>query len=247
MTRAVTIQMPKSSKRTVAFLLISIFCTSLHADQLKCLSLDFARELIENEITEHTTGTLHYDAKTTRVVVEVTEPLKQIMIVKDNVLEIYYPVEQQAFRFISPGRVPLPFVESIIQSTQTEFGLSTIGYSLDKHVIVDDMLYTYWSPPEKARDKIGAVILGMRDERLLSTEVKNPKGVTIAKSQYQDHSKVGINFIPMTVTSKTYGANSEVLQHERIVYNNPQVNAERRNPILNFIIPESVPVKVVKW
>lgn len=220
---------------------------ALNASPLKSLSLDFSRELIENDITEHTIGTLHYDVKTARVVVEVTEPLMQIMIVKGNVLEIYYPVEQQAYRFISPGRVPLPFVESIIQSTQAENGLTTMGYSLDKHEIADDMLYTYWTPPEKAKDKIGAVILGMRDDRLLSTEVKNPKGVTIAKSQYEDHSKVGINFIPMTVTSKMYGAKSEVLQHERIIYSNPQVNAERRNPILNFMIPESVQVKVVKW
>ena len=37
--------------------------------------------------TEHIAGTLHYDVKTARVVVEITEPVKQIMVVKDNVLE----------------------------------------------------------------------------------------------------------------------------------------------------------------
>lgn len=231
----------------ITFSLLFAVTGAIYASPLKSLSLDFSRELTENETMEQTTGVLHYDVKAARVVVEVIEPLKQIMIVKDNVLEIYYPVEQQAFRFISPGRVPLPFVESIIQSTQTEFGLSTIGYSLDKHVIVDDTLHTYWIPPDKAKDKIGSVVLGMRDERLLSTEVKNPKGVTIAKSQYQDHSKLGINFIPMKITSKTYGAKSKVLQHERIFYSNPQVNAETPNPILYFTIPASVKVKVVKW
>ena len=51
----------------------------------------------------------------------------------------------------------------------------------------------------------------------------------------------------MIVTSSTYGVKSEVLQHEKIVYSNPQVNMETRNPILNFTIPESVKVKVVKW
>ena len=220
---------------------------ALHASTLKSLSLDFSRELIENEKTEQITGTLHYDVIATRVVVEVMKPLKQTMIVKDNVLEIYYPIEQHAFRIISKGRVPLPFVESIIQSAQAEYGLTAVGYSLDKHETADDMLYTYWTPPEKAKDKIGAVILGMRGDRLLSTEVKNPKGVTIAKSQYQNYSKVGINFIPMTVISKTYGAKFEVLQHERIVYSNPQVNADKLNPMLNFTIPVSVQVKVVKW
>ena len=37
---------------------------------LKTLSLDFTRELTEGEKTEHIVGTLHYDAKTARVVVE---------------------------------------------------------------------------------------------------------------------------------------------------------------------------------
>ena len=239
--------MLKTSNLTVALLLISLLCTTLHAAPLKTLSLDFTRELTENNTTEHTAGALHYHVKTARVVVEVTEPLKQIMVVEDNILEIYYPVEQQAFRFISQGRIPLPFVESIIQTTQAEYGLTAIGYSLDKHEIADDVLYTHWTPPEKAKDKLGTVSLGMRDDRLVSTEVKNPKGDTIAKSQYQNHSKIGINFVPMTVTSNTYGAKSEVFQNERIVYSNPQVNAETPNSMLSFTIPKSVKVKVVEW
>ena len=245
--RSLKKQMLKSSQLTVPLLLTFLLCPAPHAIPLKTLSLDYTRELTENNKTDTTAGSLHYNVKAGRVVVEVTEPLKQIMIVKNKVLEIYYPVEQQAFRYIFQGRVPLPFVESIIQSTQAEYGLTAIGYSLDRHEIADDVLYTHWTPPEKAKDTLGTVILGMRDDRLVSTEVKNTKGDTIARSRHQNHSKIGIAFIPMTVTSKTYGAKSEVLQHERIVYSSPQMNAEIPSPILNFTIPESVKVKVVEW
>ncbi|RKU19757.1 hypothetical protein C6503_07540, partial [Candidatus Poribacteria bacterium] len=161
--------------------------------------------------------------------------------------EIYYPVEKQAFRFISKGRVPLPFVESIIQTTQAEYGLTAIGYTLDKHDVVEEVLYTYWKPPEKAKDTLGSVILGMHNDRLISAEIKNPEGYIIGRSRYQNHSKIGINYIPMEVTSSTYGEKSEVLQHEKIVYSNPQANIETPNPILNFTIPESVEVKEIKW
>ena len=44
-----------------------------------------------------------------------------------------------------------------------------------------------------------------------------------------------------------YGEKSEVLQHEKVVYSNPEVNAETSSPMLNFTIPESVEVKEVKW
>ena len=240
-------RMSKILKFSITLFLTCFFCYALHAAPLKNLSLDFTRELTENDKTERIAGTLHYDAKTARVVVEVTEPLNQIMIVKDKALEIYYPVEKQAFRFISEGRIPLPFVESIIQSTQAEHGLTAIGYSLEKYDIVDEVLYTHWQPPKNAKDKLGPIILGMQDDRLISAEVKNPKGHIIARSRYENHNKIGMNYIPMMVTSSTYSEKSEVLQHEHIVYSNPQVNVDPPNQILNFVIPETVEVKEVKW
>ena len=239
--------MPKNRPFLTILLIILLFTNAVYAAPLKTLSLDFTRELTENGKTEHIAGTLHYDVKAARVVIEVTKPVKQIMIVKDNVLEIYYPAEKQAFRFISEGRVPLPFVESIIQSTQAEYGLTAIGYTLDKHDVVNEVLYTYWNPPDQAKDKLGSVILGMHDDRLILAEIKNPEGYIIGRSRYQNHSKIGTNYIPMEVTSSTYGTKSEILQHEQIVYNNPQVNIETPNPILNFTIPKSVEVKESKW
>lgn len=239
--------MLKSLHISIIFLFILFYVGVLHAAPLKTLSLDFTRELTENDKTEHIAGTLHYNVKAARIVIEVVEPLRQIMIIEDNALEIYYPIEKQAFRFISEGRIPLPFVESIIQSTQAEHGLTAIGYSLEEHDIVNGVLYSYWRPPKKAKDTLGTVILGMQDDRLISAEVKNPKGYIIARSHYQDHSRVGMNYVPMMVTSSTYGEKSEVLQREQVVYSNPQVNVEPRNSILDFTIPESMEVKEIKW
>ena len=240
--------MPKNLQFFITLLLILSLTHALYAAPLKTLSLDFTRELTENNKTEKITGTLHYDVKPARVVVEVSKPIEQIMVVKGKVLEIYYPIDKQAFRFISQGRIPLPFIESIIQTTQAEYGLTTIGYTLNKHDVVDKVLYTYWKPPEKAKEQLlGTIILGMRDDKLISAEVKNPKEHIIARSLYKNHSKIGVYFIPMSVTSSTYGAKSEVIQHEKIVYSNPQVNVETPNPILNFTIPDSVDVKEIKW
>ncbi len=235
------------SKISPPLLLTYLLCTALHAAPLKTLSLDFTRELTENDKKETITGTLHYDVNAARVVVEVKEPLKQIMVVQAEVLEIYYPIENQAFRFIAKGRIPLPFVESIIQSTQAEHGLTAIGYSLDRHEIADGVLYTYWIPPKKAKDKLGAVILGSRNGKIISAEVKTPDGKLNAKSYYRNHTKLGDNYIPMEVTSSLYGPESEVLEHEYVVYSNPQLNPQPPPPILQFEIPKSAKVKETKW
>lgn len=239
--------MLKYLQLSVAILIVFFLIHTLHAAPLKTLTLDFTRELTENSKTEQISGTLHYDVQTARVVVKVDKPIKQIMLVKDKILEIYYPGEKQAFRFISQGRIPLPFVESIIQTTQAEYGLTAIGYTLGKHDVVEKVLYTYWNPPEKAKESLGGIVLGMHNDKLISAEVKNPKGIIIARSIYKNHSKIGVNYIPMTVTSSTYGAKSEVIQHEKIAYSNPQVNLDTPNPILQFSIPNSVEIKEVKW
>ena len=241
-------QMPKNLQFLITFLPILFLTHMVHAAPLKNLSLNFTRELTENEKTEHIVGTLHYDLTKWQVAVEVTQPVKQIMVVKDNILEIYYPVEKQAFRFISEGPVPLPLVESILQATQVVYGLTALmGYTLDKHDVIDGVIYTYWNPPEKEKDKLGIIRLGKRGDRLISAEVKNPEGNVAAKTLYHNHSKIGINYIPMKVTSSAYGTKSEVLRYEKIVYSNPQANVDPPNPMLNFTIPKSVEVKEIKW
>ena len=239
--------MSKKSRLTIFSLLASLLCTVLHAAPLKTLSLDFTRELTENNRTECIVGTLHYDVNAARVVVEVREPLQQIMVVQDKVLEIYYPLENQAFRFIAKGRIPLPFVESILQSTQAEYGLTAIGYSLDQHEIADDVLYTYWAPPKKAKDKLGTIILGSRDSKLISAEVKTPDDKLSAQSFYRKHAKLGDSYIPMEVVSSLYRPNSEVLEYEHVIYSNPQLNAQPPAPIFQFEIPKSAKVKEIKW
>ena len=239
--------MAKNFQPFIIFLLILLLCHAVHAAPLKTLSLDFTRELTEKGKTEHTTGTLHYDAEAARVVVQVQEPILQIILVKDQVMEIYYPVKNRAYRFIFEGRIPLPFVESIIQSTQVEYGLTALGYSLDKHEITDDVLYTYWTPPEKAKDKLGTIILGSRDGLLISTEAKTPNNDLTAKSLYSNHTKLGNSNIPMEVSYRLYNAKSEILECERIVYSNPQFNGQPPNPIFQFEIPKSVAVKEIKW
>ena len=239
--------MSKNFQLLIIFLLILFLGHVLHAAPLKTLSLDFRRELTEKGKTEHTTGTLHYDTEAARVIVQVQAPILQIMLVKDTMMEIYYPVENQAFRFISEGRIPLPFVEPIIQSTQAEYGLTALGYSLDKHEIVEDVLYTYWTPPEKAKDKLGTIILGSCDGLLISAETKTPSDHLTAKSLYRNHTKLGNSDIPMEVTYRLYNSKFEVIEYERIVYSNPQLNAQSPNPIFQFEIPQSATVKEVKW
>ena len=108
-------------------------------------------------------------------------------------------------------------------------------------------LYTYWTPPEKAKDKLGTIILGSCDGLLISAETKPPGDQFTAKSLYRSHTQLGNSDIPMEVTYKLYNSKVEVIEYERIVYSNPQLNVQPPNPIFQFEIPKSATIKEVKW
>ena len=223
-------------------MLTSVCVHASDAVLLKTLSIDFRREVVENDKMEVSTGTVHYDAEDSRVIVEVYAPIKQIMVLKDNVLEIYYPVENRAFRFIAKARVPLPFVESLLQSIEVEYGLTAIGYSLDRHQIVNDVLYTYWTPPAKAKDTFGTVVIGSHKGRLVSVEVRTPDDQLATKSLFRNHTKLGDRHFPMEVNYSLYGQNAELIEQQRIIYSSPQLNGQP----FQFEIPKSVKVKEFK-
>ncbi len=215
---------------------------------LNTLSLDFTRTLTEaNREPETTAGTLHYDAKTERVVVEVMHPLRQIMIVAKNRLDIYYPKEKQAFRFIAKTPIPLPFIDAIRHATQPEHGLTALGYTLQRHDVRETTLYTYWHPPKEAKESLGTIILGSKEDRLVSVEVKNRKGQLIATSHYSEHTRIGLTDIPMNVTATTYNLDAGTEQHEQIHYSNPHLNSDTPDPMLTFTIPASIEVKEIQW
>ena len=228
-------------------MLIILLLTSgcVHASDavpLKTLSIDFRREVIENDKTEVAIGTVHYDAADARVVIKVKAPIKQIMVVKDNVLEIYYPLKNRAFRFTAKAKIPFPFVESLLQSIEAEYGLTAIGYSLDRHQIANDVLYTYWTPPAKAKDKLEVVIIGSHAGRLVSVEVRTPDDRLATKSLFCNHTKLGDRHFPMEVSHRLYGQNTELIEQQRIIYSNPQLNGQP----FQFEIPKSVKVKEFK-
>ena len=61
------LQLLKNLQFFITLLLTFLLSQILYASPLKTLSLDFTRELTENNKTEHIAGTLHYDVKAARV------------------------------------------------------------------------------------------------------------------------------------------------------------------------------------
>lgn len=213
---------------------------------LATFSATFERKVIEHYSQEITRGTVYYQAPG-KVVVEVTDPVNQVMVVKDNSMIIYYPNDRKAFRIKTEHSIPLPFIQGIISMMQEDYGLTGQGFMLVRHEVIRDTLYTSWDPPGKNKKFLGGFILGKIEEKIVYAEAKTPTGKIAAKSFYHDHIRWGGKFIPLKVLSEVYNPSGSLQQQETVIYSNVNFNPVIPDHIVNFKIPDTIPLKEIKW
>ncbi|RKU17084.1 hypothetical protein C6500_15995 [Candidatus Poribacteria bacterium] len=86
------------------------------------------------------------------------------------------------------------------------------------------------------------MIIGSHAGRLVSVEARIPDDQLATKSLFRNHTKLGDRHFPMEVSYSLYGQNAELIEQQRIIYSNPQLNGQ----LFQFEIPKSVKVKEFK-
>jgi len=208
------------------------------------MSLKFERKIIQNKSTEIVRGISYYKAPQ-RLFIEVQYPLKQIMIVDKDILTIYYPVDNKAFRIKSKGPIPMPFIQAILSAMKDDYGLSEVGYNLTKTEKKGNTLYTYWDPPKEHKKQMGRFILGIDNGLLNYSEALNPKGKTVVKSFYQKHIEFNGKHFPLEARSEIIEGSKRT--EEYVTYSDVKFNVPLPQEVSSFRIPDSVPIKEIEW
>ena len=232
-----------STMALLAILLTSIFGAP-KSEMLNTFSAKFNREFVEHNKKEVVKGTIYYRAPK-KVIAEVDTPIEQVMAVIDKVMLIYYPNEKKAFRIKSKNPIPPPFIQTIIGSMKEDYGLIESGYTLVKHEKKGDTIYTYWKPPSKHKKVLGSFILGTVSNKIVSAEAHQPDGRVAVKSVYRKHIKFGEKYIPREVFTEFYGESGVTQEH--VIFSDVKFNPTLPDRVLNFRIPDSIPVKEVEF
>ncbi|MGB9595140.1 MAG: LolA family protein [Candidatus Poribacteria bacterium] len=208
------------------------------------ISLNFERKIVKEDSTEIVKGISYYKSPQ-KLYIEVQHPLKQIMAIENNVLTIYYPIEKKAFRIKSKGPIQMPFIQSILSAMKEDYGLSDVGYTLTKSEMRGKILYTYWEPPKKYKKQMGKFIIGVENGLLSCSEALDPKGKTVIKSFYKKHIEINGKYFPLEVQSEITDGSIQIKEY--IIYSNVKINIPLPQEVINFSIPNSVPVKEIEW
>lgn len=233
----------------MCFSLISIFFLILlpniiFSQTFQTLQVTFERcTKVENK-KETIKGNIYYQGLN-RVVLKVTEPVLQWMILEGNTMLIYYPNERKAFRFISKNPFSLPFFQAFIGVLRGDFGLSEAGFKLARKEVRKDTLLTLWEPPKQAKRILGTTIVGLVENRLAFAEVQDAKGERLIRTTYSNHFQYGVSFLPLEIISVRYQKRDSII--EKVIYAVPQFNVTLPQEVTNFKIPEDIKIKGVEW
>jgi len=208
------------------------------------ISFNFERKIIQKGSTETVKGIVYYKAPH-RVFIDVNSPIKQVMVVDESKLTIYYPSDKKAFIIKSRGLIPMPFIQSIISVMKDDYGLAEVGYSLIKHEKKDNRIYTYWNPPKEHKKHIGEFILATENDLLVYAEAKYPNSKSAAKSFYSKHIDLNGKHFPLEIHTEIQEVSRKT--DEYVTYSDVKLNIVLPKQAMDFKLPANTEVKEVSW
>lgn len=228
----------------IFYILWTLRQNSVYGQIGRTMAVEYTRAITEGRTAEVVKGKLFYQ-EPKRIVIKVTDPINQWMVLEDNKMLIYYPNEQKAFRFSSKPPFSLPIFQAFVGSIKNDLGLSGAGFKLVRHEVIGDTLLTYWAPPDKIKKIMGNTTVGQIKDVFSFIEVHNAKGEKLAKTTFNNHLKYNDTYFPMEITSISYQEKDSII--EKVTYSNPQFNVPLPQNITNFTLPTNVKIKEVEW
>lgn len=234
----------KKHKDIFLFFVFTLFLT-LTASAQGAISGKFEREVEDSHSNQITKGEFFYESPK-KMTAKVSEPVNQLMFITENIMTIYYPAENRAFRIKSEDPIALPFAQFFMLAVEEDYGLEEMGYTLTKHEIKGDTLYTYWDPQPKYKKLLGVFILGETDRGIVYTEAKTPDGNPKVRSFYAKHIKQGNSYLPAEIYSEFYHESGGTTK-EHLRFYDLKLDIVTPEWIQEFELPDSVSLKEVEW
>jgi len=197
--------------------------------------------------TQHTTttevakGNL-YSLKGQVLLFEVSSPVHQLMWIKKDTLDIYYPGEKKLFRIISTDTLPTQNTSvSRMFNLDFEHQLHAAGFKVTKSENKGDTLLLHWNNPEvRASPEIVTGSIG--EDFVLYRACGRGWNLEVKLWDYRGiDGKRYPHFMRSTVTKGRF-TKTEELRLAHI-----QTNQPLPRHLVEFVIPEDAEIKTTVW
>jgi outer membrane lipoprotein-sorting protein len=211
----------------------------LPGQDLDRFNSNFQRDINKYGKSERTAGDVYYTPE--RIILNVTEPIAQWIIVHQYQTILYYPDQNKGIRLKSQQQSFVNFVNTFLASAQEDYNLSTQDFLLYENDFKGDSLYSYWQT-DKA--KVNFTLIHY-DNRLVKVESRDEENNFFTSVAFAEHVLFAGRYYPsrMVFTQIYKGDKSK----EVVIFSEICFNQSFPAEIENFTIPENAELKVLDW
>lgn len=141
-----------------------------------------------------TMGQVFYDRNIRQLIYYVTFPERETWITADTVV---YQVRdgKLASRTATFSLAEFTVFHLALNSHLQDFGLKNTRYIAQDVQRDKDLVITTWAPPEKAREKLGNILVSVRNKQLFGVIFQDPTGTIIRKQFFENYQIInGLSF-----------------------------------------------------
>jgi hypothetical protein len=156
-----------------------------------------------------TMGEVFYDRNIKQVIYYVTFPEKEIWVTSDTVV---YQIRGGSLvgKTATFSIAEFTVFHLALNSRLQDFGLRNTRYTADEVSREGDLVITAWSPPVKAREQLGKILVSVKQKKLFGVVFQDPAGTVIRKQFFEDYQLAGGLAFPGRIVeiNTTSGINS---------------------------------------
>lgn len=192
-----------------AIFVLNLF--SSYAQENFRLSTEFSiKEVSQDESKKLTVGKLYYDINYGKLVLDISFPEKEILVMQDSVIYKIVDGEMVEKSTVFEGFVNSTIYHLLLTNKLSNFGLKESKYYFESDIErVDQGIVTRWSPLDALKGKTGEIVTLNESKRLKAIIFYDKDGQVLSKQNFNKYQFVaGLNF-PIEVVQQYYRKTEE--------------------------------------
>jgi hypothetical protein len=178
------------------------------------------------------------------ILFEVTSPLSQLMWIKRDTTDIYYPDENKFFRILSHDTLPTTSTTvSQMMNFDFEHRLHEAGLKIVSVNMIGDTLFFHWEPKKKTLVKFPEIVTGSIGDNLVVYRGKG-KGWSL-ELKLADYVRLKGRRTPLFMRSKLVKGKLTRIEELRLA--DAATDKSLPEHLRDYPIPEDAETKVVEW
>ena len=136
-----------------------------------------------------TMGQVFYDRNNKQLIYYVTFPEKETWVTSDTVV---YQIKDGKLisKTATFSMAEFTVFHLALNSHLQDFGLKNTRYAARDVQREGDLVITTWAPPEKAREKLGNILVSVKNKQLFGVVFQDPQGVIIRKQFFEAYQLI---------------------------------------------------------